>query len=247
MRSGGQLGFRMNTDGSWQPLAYLIKPLTSPNTLQKYNLAFHCHVWMFKHNGPTSILWMMTVLSHPDETYLLPAWHFYSLSNSLPGKSPWFWLPMTVQSHCWPLVAWLCRVWAAHAPQRAPPWPNLGSSHSFAVLPLVCTTPHVYHRITEPTLERPLRSPGPSINPCLTKWTSQQLVSLCSILSCKNLWVFLTICVESICLPCSSLRGVLCGNAFYIHNQLLSECLIMTHCFKGFLICNTLRSHSPDH
>ena len=162
-----------------------------------------------------SILCMTAVLADLDETCLLSAWkvwlccYFYSLCNSLPGKSLWFWLPMTVQSHCWPLVAWLCHVWAAHAPQRAPPWPSLGSSHSIAVLPLDLYDSSCFsqsHRINIGKTTKII-------------WSKHQPMPYKMNQPAAGFTAFYTIMQKPLSISyylCSSLRGVLCVLTLFI-------------------------------
>ena len=191
----------MNTDGSWQRLTYLIKPLTSLNSPKNITLPLPamCESSSMMDLCP-SFAWRLCLLTLMKRVFCLPE-RFGSVAiitlcaihcqvNPSGFGFPWqcshtadhwwlgcamFELPLHLKEHH------LGQVWGVHTPLLYCHW--------------IYTTPHVFHRVTESTLERPLRSSGPSISPCLTKWTSQQLVSLHSILSCKNLWVFPTICV----------------------------------------------------
>lgn len=84
----------------------------------------------------------------------------------------------------------------------------------------------------------------------LAKWTSWQQLSLKHPVASRNsLWLGISKYLRSKYLPPTSFseRCLVLADDFCIHNWLLSPCLIMTHCFKGSLICSSLCSHHPDH
>lgn len=169
---------------------------------------------MLKSDGSVlSITCVMVVLADLEETPTLlggfcpvavfPFWSFCCQGNSsVFGNSG---SPITAQSHCW-LVAWLRHAWTA--PEHQEPWLGyLWAGHKPLLFWHWCAQLLVPRRAYEMN------------QPAAVEFTTSRTITQYPAISITQ---FPTVWVQSICIPCSSLRGVL---------RMLSLFVFTTRCF----------------